>query len=332
MNEHIHLSPASKPHAVDVVGISKTYGNKYAVRNISFSVEENEVVGILGPNGAGKSTTLSIITGYRSPSDGKVIIAGYDMDQQPEKARECIGYLPEIAPLYPEMTVREYLHFVCRLKTISRDRSKLIYHVARSAHVDDVLDRPICNLSKGYRQRVGFAQALIGDPKVLVLDEPMVGLDPNQISEMRELIRALAQKCAILLSSHILSEVQTVCDRVVVMRDGTIVADTRITELSQLIPQRNQVILSAMGAHAKIMKVLSEIPDILEIRSVGDQNEEYSTFTIVPKPGKEIRISIFSGLAAANCPILELYADKVSLEEAFHKLTQSEVEMETSND
>lgn len=316
---------------IDVISVSKKYGKRYAVRDISFHVQEGEIVGLLGPNGAGKSTTMKIITGYLSASEGKVVIDGHDVEEEPEEARKCVGYLSELAPLYQEMTIREFLRFSCRLKGVSKgDRMEQIGSVAQIVQISDVLDRPIANLSKGYRQRVGLAQALIGEPKVLILDEPTVGLDPNQIIQMRELIRQLGSTITVIISSHILSEVQTVCDRVIIMQKGSIIADGKTSELTKMLSGCTQLTMSALGTKERVEKLLSEIPDIVRYQSMETQMDGVSRYLIEPQTGRDIpvRVALFNSFAKADCPIIDLHMDEMSLEEVFHELTQSSQEEE----
>lgn len=319
---------------IDVVSVSKKYGKRYAIRDISFNIQEGEIVGLLGPNGAGKSTIMNIITGYLSPSEGKVIVDGYDMEEEPDKARKSIGYLPELAPLYQEMTVREFLTFICRLKNVTKEREKQIQRVTKIVRVDDILDRPISNLSKGYRQRVGLAQALIGDPKVLILDEPTVGLDPNQIIQMRQLIRQLGHKTTIIVSSHILSEVQAVCDRVIIIQKGTIIADGKTEELTKKLSGHTTLTLAVYGSEVAVERILSDTPGIQKHRHLETQEEGVCRYSIIPQTGEDltVRIDLFKALAADGCPILELYKDDVSLEAVFRELTRVPREGDAAED
>ena len=218
---------------IEVQNLTKRYGTHMAVNHISFQVEEGEILGFLGPNGAGKSTTMNILTGYLSASEGTVKINGYDILEQPNQAKSSIGYLPEQPPLYLDMTVREYLDFIFDLKKCTLNRLQHIAEICKMVKIEEVYGRLIKNLSKGYRQRVGFAQALIGNPPVLILDEPTVGLDPNQIIEIRTLIKNLGKHHTVILSSHILPEIEAVCDRIVVINKGAIVADDTASDLSK---------------------------------------------------------------------------------------------------
>ena len=218
---------------IEVSGLSKRYGSFLAVDNVSFSIGKGEIVGFLGPNGAGKSTIMNIITGYLSFTRGKVTVDGFDISEEPEQAKKRIGYLPEIPPLYNDMKVREYLNFIYDLKKVKFPKNAHIEEVERLVKVDNVKNRLIKNLSKGYRQRVGFAAALIGNPDILILDEPTVGLDPKQIIEIRNLISKLGKNHTIILSSHILSEIQAVCKRVIIINRGQIVADDMLSNLSE---------------------------------------------------------------------------------------------------
>ena len=226
---------------IEVVNLTKRYGDKKAVNNISFKAEDGEILGFLGPNGAGKSTTMNILTGYISCTDGKALIDGIDILEDPVKAKKQIGYLPEIPPLYVDMTVKEYLSFIYDLKKCKLPKISHLKDICQLVKIEHVYNRMIKNLSKGYRQRVGLAQALVGNPKTLILDEPTVGLDPNQIIEIRTLIKKLGKNHTVILSSHILSEVQAVCDKIVVINDGKIVANDTEENLSMKLTGENKL-------------------------------------------------------------------------------------------
>ena len=248
---------------IEVKNITKRYGNHVAVDNLSFQVEKGMIYGFLGPNGAGKSTTMNIMTGYIAATDGTVEINGYDILKEPEKAKKCIGYLPELPPVYPDMTVEEYLIFVAEIKQVKKaERRDQIASIMEQTQIAEVKGRLIRNLSKGYKQRVGLAQAIVGYPEVIILDEPTVGLDPKQIIEMRELIKTLSEKHTIILSSHILSEVSAVCDHIMIISKGKLAASDTPEGLMTLLKGGKQLEISVLGEQERFEKILSEIEDI----------------------------------------------------------------------
>ena len=257
---------------IEISGLTKRYGKKTVLDHISFSVNEGEILGFLGPNGAGKSTTMNILAGYISCNEGSAKIGGVDILENPIQAKKKIGYLPEIPPLYPEMTVREYLKFVYELKNCKLNRDRHLSEIVAVTRLDDVYDRAIHNLSKGFRQRVGIAQALIGNPQVLIFDEPTIGLDPKQIIEIRKLIKALGKDHTILISSHILAEVQTVCDRVVILHEGKVVANDKTEDLSKIVDVPKRLIATIAGPKAEILKLLKMIKISLFINQMDYQH------------------------------------------------------------
>ena len=308
---------------IEVSHLTKRYGSAVAVNNISFSVSEGEIVGFLGPNGAGKSTTMNIITGCLEATDGTVTIDGADTDKQPEQARRCIGYLPEVPPLYPDMTVQEYLDFVYRLKKCTLDKDVHMASVLERSGLQEVTGRLIRNLSKGYRQRVGLAQALIGDPKVLILDEPTVGLDPKQIIEIRDVIRSLGQHHTVILSSHILPEVQEVCDRVIVIHQGSIVADGTTSELAERMTSSAQLEMVIEGEASRVLDVLRAVPDV-SAAAVAEEDGRKSIYRIVAEPDTDIRRDVFDSLSQNRLAILSMKQLEASLEDIFLKLTEDD--------
>ncbi len=306
---------------IEVRNLTKNYGPKTAVNNISFKAEEGQVLGFLGPNGAGKSTTMNILTGYISSTEGQAFINGVDILEDPIKAKSFIGYLPEQPPLYFDMTVDEYLNFVYRLKKCTLPKVSHLNEICDIVKVNDVRKRLIKNLSKGYKQRVGFAQALVGNPKVLILDEPTVGLDPKQIIEIRTLIKKLGKNHTIILSSHILPEVQAVCDRIVVINKGRIVADDNAEALARNLSADHKLILHIEGGSEEIKKLLGSVPDVERV-FVGRQIEEkVFEYHLEAKEGVDVRREIFKKLAGRNYPILMMRSSELSLEEVFLKLT-----------
>lgn len=308
---------------IEVKNLIKTYGDKNAVDGISFSVSKGEVLGFLGPNGAGKSTTMNILTGYLSATDGTVSIAGFDILENPNEAKKSIGYLPEKPPLYQDMTVKEYLDFVYNLKKVKLPKGPHIKEICRLVKISNVYNRVIKHLSKGYQQRVGIAQALIGNPSVLILDEPTVGLDPQQIIEIRNLIKQLGRNHTIILSSHILSEIQAVCQRIIIISDGKIVADGTTSELSQNLQPENKVLLQIKGNEDDIVKIISSIKGVKSVVSNGETIQGVYEFTVSVEEGTDIREEIFKRMADRKWPILTVKTNELSLEEIFLKLVES---------
>lgn len=308
---------------IEVTNLSKRYGTHLAVRNVSFSIERGEVVGFLGPNGAGKSTIMNIITGYLSLTQGKVTIDGFDIAENPEAAKRRIGYLPEVPPLYIDMKVREYLGFIYDLKKVKFPKKPHIDEIMRIVRIDSVANRLIKNLSKGYRQRVGFAQALIGNPDVLILDEPTVGLDPKQIIEIRNLISRLGKNHTIILSSHILSEIQAVCERVIIINQGELVADAGLDELSMRLSRDHSITARISGKESENLAALKKIDGVSHVSSLGKKEEDAYDFTIVPKDGTDLRADVFDCVAKSGNRLLGLESSAVTLEQIFLRLTAS---------
>jgi ABC-2 type transport system ATP-binding protein len=309
---------------IEVKSLSKRYGDNYAVDNISFTVNDGEILGFLGPNGAGKSTTMNILTGYLSSSSGEAKINGIDILEDPIAAKKQIGYLPEQPPLYLDMTVKDYLDFVYDLKKCKLPREAHIEEICKLVKIDNVYERVIKNLSKGYKQRVGVAQALIGNPKILILDEPTVGLDPKQIIEIRTLIKSLGKNHTVILSSHILPEVSAVCDRIIVINKGKLVADGTADELSKTLSADHRLTVRIAGAERAIYSVLSSIPEIKTVRCLGQKEEGTYDFTVEADEGVDIRYELFKRLSERNMPLLSSRSMEMSLEDIFLKLTKEE--------
>ena len=307
---------------IEVSGLSKRYGSFLAVDNVSFSIGKGEIVGFLGPNGAGKSTIMNIITGYLSLTRGNVTVDGFDISEEPEQAKKRIGYLPEIPPLYNYMKVREYLNFIYDLKKVKFPKNAHIEEVERLVKVDNVKNRLIKNLSKGYRQRVGFAAALIGNPDILILDEPTVGLDPKQIIEIRNLISKLGKNHTIILSSHILSEIQAVCKRVIIINRGQIVADDMLSNLSERLSADKSVTARIVCEEADMKKALMGIKDVASVESLGSMEKGSFDFLITPENGADIRAAVFERVTERGKTILNLSDNRLSLERIFLKLTE----------
>lgn len=309
---------------IEVKNLVKSYGDKKAVAGISFKANDGEILGFLGPNGAGKSTTMNILTGYLSSTSGEAYINGHDILEDPIAAKREIGYLPELPPLYLDMTVREYLYFVYELRGCKLPRNTHLKEICELVKIDNVIDRRIGNLSKGYKQRVGVAQALVGNPNVLILDEPTVGLDPKQIIEIRTLIKKLGKNHTVILSSHILSEVQAVCDRVVVINQGKIVADDTADNLSRELTADHKLIARIDGPKDEVIKVVQSIPGVVSV--VADLKREKGVweYNIEAEEGNDIRRELNRRLMARNWYILALRSSELSLEDIFLKLTMGE--------
>lgn len=315
---------------VEVKNLTKRYGNMTVVDDISFSVGEGEILGFLGPNGAGKSTTMNMITGYISSSSGTVTVNGSEVLENPRKVKSSIGYLPEIPPLYVDMTVKKYLEFMFDLKRVKLPKKEHIDEVMRLVKISDVSGRIIKHLSKGYRQRVGFAQALLGNPPVLILDEPTVGLDPQQIIEIRNLIKSLGKKHTVIFSSHVLSEISATCDRIIVISNGKIVADTKASELSSSISGNQKLSLDIEGSQGTVLDALKVIPGVLKIKKQRDLDDKTSRYLVEYQNGVDIRRDVFRSIAQADCVILNMQNGNETLEDSFLKLvTQDQTKDKT---
>ena len=306
---------------IDVQNLTKNYGTHCAVDHISFHVNEGEILGFLGPNGAGKSTTMNMLTGYLSSTDGAVKIGGYDILEEPNAAKANIGYLPEQPPLYMDMTVREYLDFMYELKKCTLPRAQHIAEICKIMKIDHVYGRLIKNLSKGYRQRVGMAQALIGNPPVLILDEPTVGLDPSQIVEIRALIKALGKKHTVILSSHILPEVEAVCDRLVIISNGRIVADDTADNLIRSYSSDRRLMVRVAGPSFEVEKLIHGIEGVKSVHPLTSHESGTTDFAIELKEGADIRYALFNKLAENKYPLLSSRSMERSLEDIFMTLT-----------
>lgn len=309
---------------IEIKNLTKRYGDKVAVDNVSFTVNDGEILGFLGPNGAGKSTTMNILTGYLSATEGQAIIDGYDILEEPMEAKKRIGYLPEMPPLYMDMTVDEYLDFMYDLKRVKVGASKKdhISAICNLVKIADVRKRMVRNLSKGYKQRVGIAQALLGNPEVLILDEPTVGLDPKQIIEIRSLIKNLSQNHTVILSSHILSEVQAVCDRVIVINRGKLVADDTETNLSNKLSGDLRYTIRIDGPQEEVLGVLQAIPAMETVQALSEKEPGVYEYLIEAKEGEDIRREVFKRMAGRNWPIMELKSSELTLEDIFLQLIQ----------
>ncbi len=312
---------------IDIKDLVKCYGDKKAVNGISFHVSKGEVLGFLGPNGAGKSTTMNIITGYLSSTSGTVTVNGHDILEEPEEAKKCIGYLPELPPLYLDMTVLEYLSFMCDLKKVPKnDRKEHLAKILSMVRITDVADRLVGNLSKGYKQRVGIAQALIGDPEILILDEPTVGLDPNQILEIRRLIKHLSKSHTVIISSHILSEIQAMCDRVVIINKGKVAAIDTISNMSAKLAGSTRLSLTCKGPKKDIINSIKTIPGIKDVSVIDSSDENCHEFAITVEEnyvGSDVRQNIFFNMSRNGWPMLEFRSMNPTLEQMFLEITSA---------
>ena len=312
---------------IEVSHLTKRYGRHCAVDDISFTVQDGGIYGLLGPNGAGKSTTMNVITGYLSPTSGTVRIDGHDIVEEPQEAKACIGYLPEQPPLYTDMTVAEYLQFVAELKGVKRksEREAEIERAMGRTGLEDVMDRLIRNLSKGYRQRVGIAATLLGNPKVIILDEPTVGLDPAQMIEIRSLIHDLGETHTVILSSHILSEVQAVCDRVLIIAHGKLIAQGTPEELAGKLAAHGVISATAVGSRDAVVAAASAVPGLTGLKVTAEKGDEVS-FTASSESGTDLRAALSKAMAEAGCPVISLSSSTISLEDVFLQLTEASPE------
>lgn len=309
---------------IKVENLTKQYGSHRAVDNISFEVGKGEILGFLGPNGAGKSTTMNILTGYLSATSGTVTINGYDVLDNPNEAKASIGYLPEQPPLYQDMTVREYLNFMCDLKKCALPRQRHIAEICKVMKIEDVYNRLIKNLSKGYKQRVGMAQALIGNPPVLILDEPTVGLDPQQIIEIRSLIKTLGKNHTVILSSHILPEIEAVCDRIVIINKGKIVADDYTDDLARKMSDDRRLMISVEGPEKEVAELIQSIPGVQEVTAMANRQVGVCDYAIAFADGVDIRRELFNRLSQRQWPLLSSKSMAMTLEDIFINLTVKE--------
>ena len=320
---------------IEVKNLVKRYGDHLAVDHLSFHVDKGQIYGFLGPNGAGKSTTMNIMTGYIASTEGEVLIDGHNILEEPEKAKKCIGYLPEQPPLYFDMTVWEYLKFAAELKKIKKSqRAEQVEEVMELTGISDMRNRLIKNLSKGYKQRVGLAQAILGYPEIIILDEPTVGLDPKQIIEIRELIKKLSEKHTVILSSHILSEVSAVCDYVMIINHGKLVASDTTENLSKMTLGSNTLELTIKGTKEEVNKLVSPLEMIRELEWMQSEEEDCVNLKITTEERTDIREQLFYLMAEHKLPILKMESTRISLEDIFLELTEegNEVVQEDSSE
>ncbi|MDD3339862.1 MAG: ABC transporter ATP-binding protein [Lachnospiraceae bacterium] len=316
---------------IEVKHLVKKYGNHLAVDDLSFTIEPGQIYGFLGPNGAGKSTTMNIMTGYLGATEGQVLINGHDILEEPEAAKACVGYLPEQPPLYLDMTTREYLEFVAGLKKIKKaEREKEIQKVLDLVKLTDMQHRLIKNLSKGYRQRVGLAQAVLGFPEIIILDEPTVGLDPKQIIEIRELIRDLAEKHTVILSSHILAEVQEICDYIMIISHGKLVASDTPDNLEQLVQGAETLRITAKAGKETTATLLSKVDGITSVDYLAGDGKTTSVCITAPQ-SDTLCEDLFFAFADARCALTQLTTTRISLEDVFLELTQQDAPAEADD-
>ena len=306
---------------IKVENLVKRYGKLIALDGVSFSAEDGEIVGFLGPNGAGKSTAMNIITGYICANSGDVSIDGVSVFDDPEGAKRLIGYLPEVPPLYPDMTVSEYMNFVYGLKGCTLPRKAHLDEIASVTKTKEVQERLIGNLSKGYRQRVGIAQALVGDPKVLIFDEPTVGLDPAQIIEVRALLRRLGRKHTVILSTHILSEVQAVCDKIVIIDRGRVIAEEKSDDMASAVNRNRRYTVRICGAVREVIDMLRRVPNVSSAEVTGERDLDARVYVVESEKGYDPRAAIFSACAESGHAMIGMEPSGMSLEEIFIRLT-----------
>lgn len=303
---------------IEVKNVTKKYGNFVAVDNISFTVNDGEVVGFLGPNGAGKSTTMNMITGFIEPTDGTIIVNGFDTSKQSIKAKQEIGYMPEGVPLYTDLTVKEFVTYMAELKKVThKEKKERVANVLRETGIEDVADRLIRNLSRGYKQRVSLAGALVGDPKIVILDEPTVGLDPKQITEIRQLIKRLGKKHTVILSSHILSEVSQICEKVIIINKGKIVAIDTPENLEKETERQNVILLTVEDNSNNMKTLKNDIPELIECKCIKDNDDGTKQYMLKSSTEFDLRKKLFEILPKKNITIFELKSAEKSLEDAF---------------
>jgi len=305
---------------IEAIGLVKEYGDHVAVDHLNFTVEKGQILGFLGPNGAGKSTTMNMLTGYISATEGTILVNGYDMLEEPELAKKSIGYLPEQPPVYPDMTVTEYLQFVTELKKVPRkDREQEVERVIGVTQLEVMRNRLIQHLSKGYRQRVGIAQALVGNPEVIILDEPTVGLDPKQIIEIRDLMKSLAKEHTVLLSSHIMQEISAVCDHIMIISHGKLVLSGTPEELQKQANQGEYLELEVLGTKEQVTEILNLVTGVSGVEEI--LNEQENSYAVRLTSESDVREALFFAFAKANLPIVKLVRNTKTLEDIFLEAT-----------
>ena len=306
---------------IQVKDVTKKYGNFIAVKNLNFEIKHGEVIGFLGPNGAGKSTTMNMLTGFIEPSEGSIIINGKDIVKKAREAKKNIGYMPENVPLYLDLTVREFVTYMAELKLVQRkERKKQVEEIIKATGLEDVKNKLIRNLSRGYKQRVSMAGALVGKPEILILDEPTVGLDPKQIIEIRELIKSLGKDHTVIISSHILSEISQICEKVIIINKGEIVAIDTPENLEKLVNENNSIIVTVEDKENKMPELSEKVEEISKVELVKDNEDGTKQYVVFPKDNIDLRKTLFDVLPKENITIFELRKSEATLEEAFIKL------------
>ena len=306
---------------IQVKDVTKKYGNFIAVKNLNFDIKHGEVIGFLGPNGAGKSTTMNMLTGFIEPSEGSIIINGKDIVKKAREAKKNIGYMPENVPLYLDLTVREFVTYMAELKLVQRkERKKQVEEIIKATGLEDVKNKLIRNLSRGYKQRVSMAGALVGKPEILILDEPTVGLDPKQIIEIRELIKSLGKDHTVIISSHILSEISQICEKVIIINKGEIVAIDTPENLEKLVNENNSIIVTVEDKENKMPELSEKVEEISKVELVKDNEDGTKQYVVFPKDNIDLRKTLFDVLPKENITIFELRKSEATLEEAFIKL------------
>ncbi len=317
---------------IEIKNVSKKYGNFIAVDNISFNIKKGEIVGLLGPNGAGKSTTMNMITGFIEQTEGEIKVGGYDILKNPKQAKKQIGYMPEGVPLYNDLTVKEFVSYMADLKeVIKKEKKDKVQKVIEQTDLQNVQNKLIKNLSRGYKQRVSLAGALVGDPEILILDEPTVGLDPKQITEIRNLIKGLGKTHTIILSSHILSEISQICNKVIIINSGKIIAEDTPKNLEEKVKKQNQLSVTVEDKETKIEEVTKQIKGIKEIKLMKDNEDGTKEYVISVNENQDIRKEIFERYAKNNITIFELKKNEATLEDAFMKLIEEKQKEEEEN-
>ena len=308
---------------IEVKNVTKKYGSVVAVEDINFEIKEGEIIGLLGPNGAGKSTTMNMITGYIEPTEGEILIEGYDISKKPKKAKRQIGYMPEGVPLYSDLTVKEFITYMAELKKVNRkERKEKVEKIIEQTGLKNVENKLIRNLSRGYKQRVSMAGALVGEPKILILDEPTVGLDPKQITEIRALIKELGKTHTIILSSHILSEVSQICNKVIIINKGKIIAIDTPENLENKVSNKNTTYVTVEDTENKMDSIKEKISEIKNIKLIKENEDGTKQYIIESEPDKDLRKIIFNEFAKENITIFEMKKADTTLEDAFMKLIE----------
>lgn len=318
---------------IEVKNVTKKYGKFIAVDNISFTIKEGEIIGLLGPNGAGKSTTMNMLTGFIEQTEGEIIIDGYNTLKKPKKAKKEIGYMPEGVPLYTDLTVKEFITYMAEIKNVDRkNRKEKVQEIINKTGLKDVQKKLIKNLSRGYKQRVSMAGALVGNPEVIILDEPTVGLDPKQITEIRSLIKELGKKHTVILSSHILSEVSQICERVIIINHGKIVAIDTPENLENKTKEKNTILVTVEDKNEKMKNLKEEVKEIEEIKLVKDNEDGTKQYAVTSADKVDLRKKIFEILPKQDITIFELKKDESTLEDAFIKLIDSDKKENTNKE